>query len=67
MPLPQPFPLPQHFHSAVEAGIRAEDTKIVSKYLSSVASSMLCHKLYPMGDEYACGHYHHVSWYSLAL
>ena len=52
MPLPQPFPLPQHFSSAVEAGIRAEDVNIEPKYISSVANSMLCHKRYPTNDEY---------------
>ena len=52
MPLPQPFPLPQHFTAPIEAGIRAEDANIVPKYLSSVASSMLCHKRFPTIDEY---------------
>ena len=52
MPLPQPFPLPQHFTAPIEVGIRAEDVNIVPKYISSVASSMLCHKRYPTIDEY---------------
>ena len=51
-PLPNPFPLPQHFPSAVEAGLRAENWGIISKYLSCVASSMLCYKHYPTREEY---------------
>lgn len=51
-PLPSPFPLPQHFPSAVEAGLHAQDPAVVPKYLSCVASSMLCHKLYPTREEY---------------
>ena len=51
-PLPKPYPLPKHFASDVEAGIRAKDINILSKYLTSVASSMLCYKRYPSGSEY---------------
>ena len=51
-PLPNRFPLPQHFPSSVEAGVIAENPSIVPKYLSCVANSMLCHKLYSTREEY---------------
>ena len=52
-PLPNPFPLPLHYPSPVEAGLLAENPGIIPKYLSCVASSMLCHKMYPTRDEYS--------------
>ena len=51
-PLPSPFPLPHHFPSTVEAGLIAQNPAVIPKYLSCVASSMLCHKLYPTREEY---------------
>ena len=51
-PLPNPFPLPLHYPSIVEAGLKAENPGIIPKYLSCVASSMLCHKMYPTREEY---------------
>ena len=44
-PLPNPFPLPHHFPSTVEAGLIAQNPAVIPKYLSCVASSVLCHKL----------------------
>lgn len=52
VPLPNPYPLPQHFPAVVEAGIVAENPQIVPKFLSCLASSMLCYKQYPTRDEY---------------
>lgn len=52
VPLPNPYPLPQHFPAVVEAGIAAENSQIVPKFLSCLASSMLCYKQYPTRDEY---------------
>ena len=51
-PLPRPFPLPQNYPASVEAGLSAQNTSIIPKFLSCVASSMLCYKLYPTTDEY---------------
>lgn len=51
-PLPNPFPLPHHFPSAVEAGLITQNPAVIPKYLSCVAGSMLCYKLYPTRKEY---------------
>lgn len=50
--MPNPYPLPQHFPLVVEAGIAAENLWIIPKFISCVASSMLCYKQYPTRDEY---------------
>ena len=51
-PLPNLFPLPHHFPSTVEAGLIAQNPAVIPKYLSCVASSMLCYKLYSTREEY---------------
>ena len=51
-PLPNLFPLPHHFPSTVEAGLITQNPVVIPKYLSCVASSMLCYKLYSTREEY---------------
>ena len=50
--LPNPYPLPQNFPAVVEAGLSTENPRVLPRFLSSVASSMLCYKQYPTRDEY---------------
>ena len=50
--LPNPYPLPQNFPAVVEAGLSTENPWVIPRFLSSVASSMLCCKQYPTQNEY---------------
>ena len=54
VPLPDPFPLPEHYRSDVEAALRAGKmtSETRSCFISSIASAMLRYKLYPTRDDY---------------
>ena len=47
--LPNPFPLPQYFPATVEVGMQNESIGIISKFATSIASSILC---YPTTQEF---------------
>ena len=54
IPLPNPFPLPKHFHCDVEVALETKQlTKETrSQFFSAVASSMLAYKCYPTAEDY---------------
>ena len=53
-PLPDPFPLPEHYRSDVEVGLKTGKMSREAKksFLSSVASAMFGYKKYPTSEEY---------------
>ena len=55
IPLPNPFPLPKHYGSEVEAALnnRKLTNKTRKGFIAKIASSMLYHKRYPTADDYA--------------
>ena len=54
VPIPDPFPLPEHYRSDVEAALKAGKmtSETRSCFISSIASAMLRYKLYPTRDDY---------------
>ena len=54
IPLPDPFPLPQHYSAEVEAGLKAKKLRNTARiaFNSKVASTMLYYKCYPTKDDY---------------
>lgn len=50
-PLPNPFPLPQHFSAHVKVGLIHKDPHVIPKFASSIASAILCYKQYPTTSE----------------
>lgn len=55
-PLPDPFPLPKHYHHNVDSALRSKkmSTKDKQQFISEVASAMLQYKKYPSRDDYVC-------------
>ena len=53
IPLPDPFPLPQHYSAEVEAGLKAKKISNTARiaFTNKVASAMLCYKRYPTKDD----------------
>lgn len=53
IPLPDPYPLPKHFKSAVEADLKSHSmsTSTYRLFISDVASSMLAYKQYPTDED----------------
>jgi len=53
-PLPNPFPLPKHYGSDVEAALQAKKFCKTTRtgFISKVASAMLCYKNMPMREDY---------------
>ena len=53
IPLPDPYPLPKHFKSAVEADLKSRNmsTSTYRLFISDVASSMLAYKQYPTDED----------------
>ncbi len=56
LPLPDPFPLPQHFPHRLEVALESGKLSMKEKqaFISEVASSMLRFKRYPDRDDYLC-------------
>lgn len=54
VPFPDPFPLPEHYRSDVEAALKTGKmtSETRSCFISSIASAMLRYKLYPTRDDY---------------
>ena len=54
VPFPDPFPLPEHYRSDVEAALKTGKmtSETRSCFMSSIASAMLRYKLYPSRDDY---------------
>ena len=55
VPLPDPFPLPKHYGTEVEAALKAKKFTDVSRqaFIGKVASAMLCFKCYPTREDYS--------------
>ena len=53
IPLPDPYPLPKHFKSDVEADLKScnMSTTTYRLFISDVASSMLAYKQYPTEED----------------
>ena len=56
IPLPDPFPLPQHFPHRLEVALASEklSKKERQTFITEVASSMLRFKRYPEREDYTC-------------
>ena len=54
IPLPDPFPLPQHYSAEVEAGLKAKKISSTARiaFTNKVACAMLCYKRYPTKEDY---------------
>lgn len=54
IPLPNPFPLPKHYGSDVEAALQAKKfcRKTQNGFISKVASAMLFYKSMPIREDY---------------
>ena len=56
IPLPDPFPLPKHYACDIEEALTKGkmSTRERQRFISEVASAMLCHKKYPDHNDYVC-------------
>ena len=54
IPLPDPYPLPQHYSAKVEAGLKAKKLSNTARiaFNNKVASAMLYYKCHPTKDDY---------------
>ena len=56
IPLPDPFPLPKHYPYNVEIALKRGKMTVKEKrrFISEVASAMLCYKHYPTAEDNYC-------------
>lgn len=56
IPLPYPFPLPNHYRSDVDLAVHSgKMTKeMTTSFITSIAHAMLASKRYPTPDDYIC-------------
>lgn len=56
VPLPDPFPLPKHYACDIEIALKEGkmSSRTRQRFISEVASAVLCYKKYPTNSDYNC-------------